>query len=182
VGAGTPGERRSRQGPAPARTPRPADGARVSRRPWAADVPRWISSRRISCRRGRHERAGRDRRARREGARPHELARRDRRGSGVRRLRQVPRATAARRRAGVRAQARGRERPKGKIGDSSGASLHAKTFGVDRSRIFIGSFNLDPRSARLNTEVGVVLESACARDAAVGRVRPHIPRRATKCA
>jgi len=46
------------------------------------------------------------------------------------------------------------------IGGSSDASLHAKTFAVDRSRIFVGSFNLDPRSARLNTEMGVVLESA----------------------
>ena len=45
-------------------------------------------------------------------------------------------------------------------GGSSGASLHAKTFAVDRSRIFVGSFNLDPRSARLNTEMGVVVESA----------------------
>jgi putative cardiolipin synthase len=52
------------------------------------------------------------------------------------------------------------ERPQGKVGASSAASLHAKTFAIDRSRIFIGSFNLDPRSARLNTEVGVVLESA----------------------
>src|SRR3954468_5074802 len=34
----------------------------------------------------------------------------------------------------------------------SDASLHAKTFAVDRSRIFVGSFNFDPRSARLNTE------------------------------
>ena len=51
------------------------------------------------------------------------------------------------------------QRPKAKLGSSSGASLHAKTFAIDRSRIFIGSFNLDPRSARLNTEVGVVLES-----------------------
>jgi cardiolipin synthase C len=42
---------------------------------------------------------------------------------------------------------------------SSGASLHAKTFAVDRQRVFIGSFNLDPRSSRLNTEMGVVLES-----------------------
>ena len=42
---------------------------------------------------------------------------------------------------------------------SSGASLHAKTFAVDRQRVFVGSFNLDPRSARLNTEMGVVLES-----------------------
>jgi cardiolipin synthase C len=54
----------------------------------------------------------------------------------------------------------GHARPHGKVGASSAASLHAKTFAIDRSRIFIGSFNLDPRSARLNTEVGVVLESA----------------------
>jgi putative cardiolipin synthase len=42
---------------------------------------------------------------------------------------------------------------------SSSASLHAKTFSVDRSRIFVGSFNLDPRSARLNTEMGVLIDS-----------------------
>jgi len=42
---------------------------------------------------------------------------------------------------------------------SSATSLHAKTFIVDEKRIFIGSFNLDPRSARLNTEMGVVIES-----------------------
>src|SRR6266850_794502 len=41
----------------------------------------------------------------------------------------------------------------------SDASLHAKTFAIDRSRIFVGSFNFDPRSARLNTEMGVVVES-----------------------
>jgi len=42
---------------------------------------------------------------------------------------------------------------------SASASLHAKTFAVDRTRIFIGSFNLDPRSARLNTEMGFVIDS-----------------------
>jgi putative cardiolipin synthase len=41
----------------------------------------------------------------------------------------------------------------------SDASLHAKTFAVDRMRLFIGSFNMDPRSARLNTEIGLVIES-----------------------
>jgi putative cardiolipin synthase len=41
---------------------------------------------------------------------------------------------------------------------SSDASLHAKTFAVDRDRIFVGSFNFDPRSARLNTEMGIVVE------------------------
>lgn len=40
----------------------------------------------------------------------------------------------------------------------SGASLHAKTFALDGSQIFVGSFNMDPRSARLNTEMGLVME------------------------
>jgi putative cardiolipin synthase len=46
-----------------------------------------------------------------------------------------------------------------KFGGSSGASLHAKTFAVDRQRVFVGSFNLDPRSASLNTEAGLLLDS-----------------------
>ena len=48
--------------------------------------------------------------------------------------------------------------PKGRVGSSS-ASLHAKTFAVDRERLFVGSFNFDPRSARLNTEMGLVIRS-----------------------
>jgi putative cardiolipin synthase len=44
-------------------------------------------------------------------------------------------------------------------GSSSATSLHAKTFSVDRSRLFVGSFNFDPRSARLNTEIGFVIDS-----------------------
>jgi putative cardiolipin synthase len=44
-------------------------------------------------------------------------------------------------------------------GGGSEASLHAKTFAVDRARLFVGSFNFDPRSARLNTEMGLVVES-----------------------
>lgn len=42
---------------------------------------------------------------------------------------------------------------------SSGSSLHAKTFAVDDERVFVGSFNFDPRSARLNTELGFVIDS-----------------------
>lgn len=42
---------------------------------------------------------------------------------------------------------------------SSGSSLHAKTFSVDQHQVFIGSFNFDPRSAMLNTEMGLVVES-----------------------
>lgn len=42
---------------------------------------------------------------------------------------------------------------------SSGASLHAKTFAMDGDRAFVGSFNFDPRSIELNTEMGVVVRS-----------------------
>ena len=42
---------------------------------------------------------------------------------------------------------------------SSSAALHAKTFAIDGEQIFVGSFNFDPRSARLNTEMGLVLAS-----------------------
>jgi cardiolipin synthase C len=42
---------------------------------------------------------------------------------------------------------------------SSGSSLHAKTFAVDGERVFVGSMNFDPRSLRLNTELGLVIES-----------------------
>jgi putative cardiolipin synthase len=42
---------------------------------------------------------------------------------------------------------------------SSHSSLHAKTFAVDRARVFVGSFNFDPRSAELNTEMGFVIDS-----------------------
>lgn len=42
---------------------------------------------------------------------------------------------------------------------SSASSLHAKTFAVDNQTVFIGSFNFDPRSTMLNTEMGVLIES-----------------------
>ncbi|PJI52351.1 hypothetical protein CTI14_43725, partial [Methylobacterium radiotolerans] len=51
-----------------------------------------------------------------------------------------------------------RNRSMGPFG-SSGSSLHAKTFAVDGERVFVGSFNFDPRSARLNTELGFVIDS-----------------------
>ena len=41
----------------------------------------------------------------------------------------------------------------------SGASLHAKTFALDARRVFIGSFNFDPRSAHLNCEMGFLIDS-----------------------
>jgi putative cardiolipin synthase len=38
-------------------------------------------------------------------------------------------------------------------------ALHAKSMVIDDEKVFIGTFNLDPRSANLNTEVGMFVES-----------------------
>jgi len=42
---------------------------------------------------------------------------------------------------------------------SSLGRLHAKLVVIDRKRLFIGSMNLDPRSATINTELGAVIDS-----------------------
>ncbi|WP_439101142.1 phospholipase D family protein [Congregibacter sp.] len=39
------------------------------------------------------------------------------------------------------------------------SKLHGKAFVVDRRYLFIGSFNWDPRSANLNTEMGVLIDN-----------------------
>jgi len=39
------------------------------------------------------------------------------------------------------------------------ATLHTKAFIIDRREMFIGSFNFDPRSANINTELGVIIRS-----------------------
>ena len=39
------------------------------------------------------------------------------------------------------------------------ATLHTKAFIVDRNALFVGSFNWDPRSVDINTELGVIIES-----------------------
>jgi putative cardiolipin synthase len=44
-------------------------------------------------------------------------------------------------------------------GGRSIAALHTKALVVDRRSTFVGSFNLDPRSANINTEVGLLVES-----------------------
>jgi putative cardiolipin synthase len=43
--------------------------------------------------------------------------------------------------------------------ESSQTVLHAKSFILDRTQVFIGSLNLDPRAIYHNTEIGVVLAS-----------------------
>ncbi|HET8900279.1 MAG TPA: phospholipase D family protein [Rhodanobacteraceae bacterium] len=56
-------------------------------------------------------------------------------------------------------RAQGKTASAGLLG-SGGASLHTKAVVVDGERGFIGSFNLDPRSADLNTEMGVLFDHA----------------------
>jgi putative cardiolipin synthase len=38
-------------------------------------------------------------------------------------------------------------------------ALHAKALVIDNDKVFIGSANLDPRSLRINTEMGFLIES-----------------------
>jgi putative cardiolipin synthase len=57
--------------------------------------------------------------------------------------------------AGAELERDGRQRHSG----SSGSALHAKTYMADARTLFVGSFNLDPRSAKLNTEMGLIIQS-----------------------
>jgi putative cardiolipin synthase len=69
------------------------------------------------------------------------------------------------------------------IGSSGTKSaLHAKTYATDRRVLFVGSFNLDPRSSKLNTEMGLVIDSpalAGKLDDALDKVFPDVAYRVT---
>ena len=58
---------------------------------------------------------------------------------------------------------------------SAATTLHAKTFAVDRERLFIGSFNFDPRSIHLNTELGFLIRSPRLATAVSDRFTTRIP-------
>lgn len=64
------------------------------------------------------------------------------------------------------------------IDGSSSASLHAKTFLADCERIFVGSFNFDPRSARLNSEMGVTLQAPDLAKTMCAQLQTDLPSRA----
>jgi putative cardiolipin synthase len=49
--------------------------------------------------------------------------------------------------------------PFGFLVGGSRAGIHTKAVVFDRERVFVGTFNLDPRSAELNTEIGVLVDS-----------------------
>jgi putative cardiolipin synthase len=56
------------------------------------------------------------------------------------------------------------QRASPQTGEAPIFSLHAKTMVIDSRIVFIGTFNFDPRSENLNTEVGAII-----RDEAVAR-------------
>jgi putative cardiolipin synthase len=45
------------------------------------------------------------------------------------------------------------------LASDSTATLHSKVVVFDRKMVFIGSFNLDPRSIEINTEIGLLIDS-----------------------
>ena len=59
-------------------------------------------------------------------------------------------------------------------------SLHAKTFAVDRQQLFVGSFNWDPRSIGINTEMGAIIESGKLASQMVDAVSSALPLSAWK--
>ncbi len=59
--------------------------------------------------------------------------------------------------------------------DSAKATLHTKAFVIDRDHLFIGSFNFDPRSAFINTEMGVIIDSPKLAQEFVRRVHEATP-------
>lgn len=70
----------------------------------------------------------------------------------------------------------GDERTRAGGSGSSRSSLHAKTFAVDRTRLFVGSFNFDPRSNHLNTELGFVIDSPLLASEMSERFEERIPK------
>jgi len=54
---------------------------------------------------------------------------------------------------------------------SSRASLHTKAAVIDGERVFVGSFNIDPRSSELNCEMGVWIRSKALAKELTGRFR-----------
>jgi cardiolipin synthase C len=69
-------------------------------------------------------------------------------------------------------------KPPGSIGSSAAVHLLAKTSAIDRRRVFVGSFNFDERSAYLNTEMGLVIESPALARRLSGSFDDVIPQRA----
>lgn len=60
------------------------------------------------------------------------------------------------------------------------SSLHAKTMVMDRTKMFVGSFNYDQRSLHLNTEIGLVFEQPAIAGPAADKFEKNINKFAFK--
>lgn len=58
---------------------------------------------------------------------------------------------------------------------TANSSLHTKAFITDERYFFIGSFNWDPRSANLNTELGIIIDSEELASAATAALNKALP-------
>lgn len=58
------------------------------------------------------------------------------------------------------------------------ARLHTKAFIVDHREIFIGSFNFDPRSANINTQLGVIIRSPALAETFLRQIEASLPHQA----
>jgi putative cardiolipin synthase len=56
----------------------------------------------------------------------------------------------------------------------SKSSLHAKTMAMDRTTMFVGSFNFDPRSLNINTEIGILFRDPAITSASSQNFDDHI--------
>jgi putative cardiolipin synthase len=59
--------------------------------------------------------------------------------------------------------------------DFTHSALHMKASIVDRRQMFVGSFNWDPRSARINTEIGVFVDSPALAEWAAELLETRLP-------
>lgn len=58
----------------------------------------------------------------------------------------------------------------------SRSGLHTKAFTIDDRYLFIGSFNLDPRSVSINTEMGIMIDSPEMTARSIGELEAALPR------
>lgn len=58
----------------------------------------------------------------------------------------------------------------------SKSSLHAKTMAVDNELMFVGSFNFDPRSLNINTEIGILFQDPAIASHSTQNFAEHIDR------
>ena len=57
----------------------------------------------------------------------------------------------------------------------SRSGLHSKAFAVDDRYLFVGSFNWDPRSVKINTEMGILIDSPALTTQTMGALDDALP-------